>query len=89
MSQVRNFENGTGGNVFFLESGTQRHTTRSFRYKFHWGGNHDLYFQNLSQILKIHVDFCVISNVPRACTSSISEDSELRGESENRILSSQ
>ena len=49
-------------------------TNGSYSYRFHSRDNGDLYLTNISQILKIHVDFCVISEVLRACTSSISEE---------------
>ena len=63
-------------------------TTRSFSCKLKSQINDDLYFTNLTQILKIHVDFRVISQHYLYNTSSISEVSELCAGPENRDNSS-
>ena len=59
-------------------------TTGPYSCRFHSRDNDDQYFTNLSQILKIHVDFRVICRHQQDNTSSISEDAELCGGSENR-----
>ena len=54
-------------------------TTRSYPCRLHSRDNDDPYLTNLTQILKIHVDFRVISQHCRDSTSSISEASESSG----------
>ena len=80
-----------GGKVFrsWTSNCCKITTTRSYSCKFHSRDNDLLYLINLSQISKIHVDFRVICRHHQDNTSSISEESELYGECENRILSSQ
>ena len=59
-------------------------TTGPYSCRFHSRDNDDLYLTNLSQILKIHVDFRVICRHHQDNTPSISEDAELCDGSENR-----
>ena len=59
-------------------------TTGPYSYRFHSRDNDDLYLTNLSQILKIHVDFRVICRHQPDTMASISEAVELYGGSENR-----
>ena len=75
-----------GGHVFGLWTSNRSRitTTRSFSCKLKSQINDDLYFTNLTQILKIHVDFRVISQHYLYNASSISEASELCAGPENR-----
>ena len=57
-------------------------TTGPYSHKFHSRDNDDSYLTNLSQILKIHVDFRVISETTRLETSNMSKCSEFSGERE-------
>ena len=59
-------------------------TSGPYSCRFHSRDNGDLYLTNLSQILKIHVDFRVICRHYHDNTPSISEDAELCDGSENR-----